>query len=126
MMFELPGKSVKPGDTWPLSIHLISMDQNFKCDSSYHKNSVMLINIENKDGEHIATLKYDIVEFVDGEFMSPFNGSDVKTSMKMTYQGIATFSIEKGRWTLYEGVMSLSSSGIMSSQSTKKISLIAN
>jgi hypothetical protein len=124
MMFELPGKPVKPGGTWPISIYLISMDQNFKCDSSYQKNSVIFNSIEYRNGDHIATLKYDIEEFVDGDFMSPFNSSDVKTSMKMTYQGGAAFSIEKGRWIMYEGVMSLSSTGIMSSQSTQKISLI--
>jgi len=119
MMFELPGKPVKPGDSWPLSINFLSMDQSFACDSSYKKNNVSFISIEDRSGEHIVKLKYDLVEYVTGIFLNS------KTSMKMTYNGIAEFSIEKGRWVMYEGVMGLSSTGMMSSQSTKKFSLIA-
>jgi len=117
IMFELPGKSVKPGDSWPLNTNLLSMDQNFVCDSSYKKNVVSFIGIENRNGERIVNLKYDLVEYVNGAFLNS------NMSMKMTYQGIAQFSIEKGRWITYEGIMGLSSTGMMSSQSTKKISL---
>jgi hypothetical protein len=124
IFFELPGKPVKIGDAWPLNIHLISMDQNFTCDSSYNKNSVTLAGIENKNGEHIANLKYDIAEYVEGSFNSPFDNSKVKTIMKMTFQGVGYFSLEKGRWVVYDGVMSLSSTGMMSSKSTQKLSLI--
>ncbi len=119
LMFELPGRPVKTGDTWSLSINFLSMDQNFTCDSSYRKNTVKLVGVENRNGEHIVNLKYDIVEYVRGAFMS------TKTTMKMTYYGIAGFSLEKGRWTIYEGVMSLTSTGIMTSQTAKRISLIS-
>lgn len=125
MFFELPGRSVKVGDIWPLSINLIAMDQNFTCDSSYRKNKVTLTGIENKGGEHIATIKYDIVEYVEGAFTSPFDHSDIKTTMKMSFQAIAGFSLEKGRWLVYDGVMLVSTTGMMSSQSTQKLSLIA-
>lgn len=125
MFFELPGKPIKIGDSWPVSIHLISMDQNFTCDSSYRKNNVTLIAIENKNGEHIANLKYDIAEYVEGSFNSPFDDSKVKTMMKMTFQGMGYFSLEKGRWVVYDGVMSLSSTGMMASKSTQKLSLVA-
>ena len=118
ILFELPGKPVKVGDTWSLSISLLSMDQNFVCDSSYRKNQVTLISIENKGGEHIVNLGYDVSEYISGSFLK------TKTSMKMMYQGVAGFSLEKGRWVMYDGIMSISSIGIMSSQSTKKISLI--
>jgi hypothetical protein len=124
MFFELPGKPVKVGDTWPLSVHLIAMDQNFTCDSSYRKNIVTLVGIENKNGEHIANLKYDIVEYVEGSFISPFDNAKVKTIMKMTFQAAAYFSLEKGRWVIFDGVMSLSSTGMISSQSAQKLSLI--
>jgi hypothetical protein len=125
MMFELPGKPVKPGDKWPLSIHFISMDQNFICDSSYKRNEVTLVSVENKAGEHIVNLKYDIAEYVMGNFISPFDKNAMKTSMKMTYRGMAGFSLEKGKWVVYDGVMFLSSTGFMSTQTTKKFSLIA-
>jgi hypothetical protein len=119
IFFELPARAVKPGDTWPLSVNFISMDQNFVCDSSYKRNTVKLVGIENKNGEHIATLRYDIEEYVRGVFVN------TNTFMKMSFQGIAGFSLEKGRWVSYDGVMVLSSDGFMTSQTTKKLSLVA-
>ena len=124
IFFELPGKPVKVGDTWSPEIHFLSMDQNFICDSSYRKNNVTVINISNKENEHIVTLKYDIEEYVSGNFTSPFDGKPIKTSMKMTHKALADFSIEKGRWIIYNGIMSISSTGMMTSQSTKRCSLI--
>jgi hypothetical protein len=124
MFFELPGKAIKIGDTWPLSVQFISMDQGFVCDSSYRQNHVKVISIEEKNGEHIVKLKYDIAEYVDGNMNSPFGNNTIKTSMKVTYQAVAAFSIEKGRWITYDGVISSSATGFMSAQSTQKYSLV--
>jgi hypothetical protein len=124
VFFELPGRPVKIGDTWPLTINFLSMDQNFICDSSYRRNNVTVMDIKSINNEHIVTLKYDIIEYVSGDFNSPFNTNSIKTMMKMTYQGIADFSVERGGWAAYNGVMSLSSTGIMTSQTTKRLSLV--
>lgn len=124
-LFELPGKEIKMGDTWSISVNFLSMDQNFVCDSSYKKNNVRVINIEKKNSDNIITLQYDLVEYIHGSFNSPFNKQSVPTTMKMTYKGMADFSIEKGRWVNYNGILSMSASGIMTSQTTKRFSLIA-
>ncbi len=126
VFFELPAKNIKVGDSWALDVHLLSADENFVCDSAFKKNQVTFIAFENINGEHIATLKYDILEYMHGDFKSPMGEGAQKLMMKMTHQAIARFSIEKGRWIFYEGVMSLSSSGMMTSQSTKKLSLLIN
>jgi hypothetical protein len=126
LLFQLPGKQVKIGESWPLDVHLISMDQNFKCDSSYKKNVVSLVGIKKIDGETIAFLKYDIAEYVSGVFMSPFSGTDKKTVMKISFNALSEFSIDKGRWVSYDGIMSLLASGIMNTNTTKKLSLIAD
>jgi hypothetical protein len=124
-LFELPGRSVKLGDTWAIDVHFLSMDQNFKCDSSFRRDIVKVVAINNTGNEHIVTLKYDILEYVSGDFNSPFgNNSPMKTSMKMTHIALANFSIEKGRWISYDGVMALSATGMMAMQTTKKISLV--
>ncbi|MBS1501937.1 MAG: hypothetical protein JST32_07745 [Bacteroidetes bacterium] len=83
-----------------------------------------LLAVEIVNGDHIADLEYDIVEYADGDFKSPFGGESVKTMMKMTYHALARFSIGKGRWILYNGLMSLTSTGFMAQQSTKKFSLV--
>ncbi|MDP9080486.1 MAG: hypothetical protein M3O71_23935 [Bacteroidota bacterium] len=121
--FELPGRPVKTGDTWSVDVHFLSMDQNFTCDSSYRRNSVTIVKTGNNENEHVVTIKYDIEEYVSGNFISPVDEKPVKTSMKMTYKGLADFSTDKGRWLNYNGIMSLSSSGMMSSQSTKRCTL---
>jgi hypothetical protein len=124
LFFELPGRAVSVGDSWPVSVSFISMDQNFICDSSFRTNIVTVTAINDIQNEHIVILKYDIVEFVKGDFSSPFNNTSIKTTMKMTYQAVAQFSIEKGKWLGYDGIMSLSSSGLMDSQTTKKFALV--
>jgi hypothetical protein len=124
IFFELPGKPVKVGDTWSPDVHFLSMDQNFTCDSSSKKNVVTIVKISNNENEHIVTMRYDLEEYVSGNFAYPFDGKQRKTSMKMTHKALAEFSIEKGRWITYNGIMSLTSSGVMGAQSTKRCSLI--
>lgn len=126
MLFQLPGKQVKIGESWPLDIHFISMDQNFRCDSSYHKNMVTLVGIKKINGEEIAVLKYDIEEYVSGDFLSPFEGKDIPSMMKFTYTGLAEFSVDKGRWLLYDGLMALDASGVLNSSQKKKVTLLPN
>jgi hypothetical protein len=126
LLFELPGKRIKQGDTWPVSFNFISTDQSFTCDSSYKKNEVTVLKIENQHGEHIVTLKYDIVEYVIGDFIMPvpMGTTPVKTSMGVSYQAIASFSIEKGKWIGYEGIMKNSATGVISTQSKTRYALI--
>lgn len=127
IFFELPQTPVKVGDTWELDVNLIANDQNFECDSAFKVNKVTLTDLKMENNETIAVLKYEIIEFVDGTFNSPSfmgKGGPTKTMMKFTHQAIAEFSIEKGRWISYDGIMSLEASGIMTSNTKKKFSLI--
>lgn len=125
--FELPTKPVKVGDTWKLDISLIANDQNFKCDSSYKINEVTLTDIKKDKGETIAVIKYNIAEYVTGTLISPsFMGGDgdQKTMMKFTHQAIAEFSVDKGRWISYDGIMSLDATGFMTANKKTKFTLI--
>ncbi len=127
VFFELPGKPIKLGDTWKISTNFIGNDQNFICDSSFFKNEVKLIDIRKIKGETVAVIKYDVQEYVDGTFNMPsmFGESGASSSMmNFEYKGIAEFSIERGKWVSFEGLMSLNSTGIMSSKQKVKYSLI--
>ena len=125
-LFELPGTPVKVGDSWPVEVNFISMDQNFVCDTSYKKNSVTVISITNINGDQIVKLKYDIVEYANGYFNSPFDGKNINTSIKFSHKGTADFSLNQGRWLDYNCIMSTFSTGLMSNQSTETISLLNN
>jgi ABC-type uncharacterized transport system substrate-binding protein len=128
MFFELPSKPVKIGDKWPLEVNLIGNDQNFACDSSYKINEVMLTDIKQINGETIAVLKYNMAEYVKGDFNSVglLGGDDKgkKTMMKFIHQGIAEFSVDKGRWLSYDGIMSLEATGVMTANTKTKFTLI--
>jgi hypothetical protein len=125
-MFQLPGKPVKVGDWWPIDVNFIEMDQSFVCDSSFKKNKVTVTDISDINNEHVVTLKYDIVEFITGDFISPFDNKPIQTTMTYSHQGIAHFSIERGRWLDYNCIMSNISTGAVSSQIETRISLTPN
>ena len=38
IFFELPKKEVSVGDTWPLAVNLISMDQHFTCETQHNND----------------------------------------------------------------------------------------
>lgn len=128
IFFQLPANPVKIGDKWSLDINLIANDQNFECDSAYKINEVTLTDTKKVKGETVAVLKYNIIEYVNGDFNSPSfsrnNGRKKKTIMKFSHQGIAEFSIDKGRWITYDGIMSLEASGVMTANKKTKFTLI--
>jgi hypothetical protein len=127
LLFELPENPVKTGDSWELDIHLISNDHNFICSEATRKNNVTLVKVEEIDSEKIAILKYDISEYVKGDFTKPAfmgsSGGPVETTVKSTHSAIAKFSIDKGRWISYDGIMSVESTGFMKSSGKTKFSL---
>lgn len=131
MLFQLPGKPVKVGDTWEVGTNLISMDQNFKCDSSFRKNEAKVSSVEKIKDDQVVTIYYNIEEFVAGSFSMPFpqpgqgiKNNVVETSMKMTYKATARFSIKRGRWLSYDGVLKTVNDGLMSGHSSMKYALM--
>lgn len=128
IFFELPTKPVQIGDSWELDLNLIANDQNFECDSSFKFNKVTMVDIRKVHGENIAVLKYDIIEYVKGNFTMPsfgdISGGQTETMMKFTHKAVGEFSIEKGRWISYDGIMTLVASGIMTANKKTKFTLI--
>jgi hypothetical protein len=114
VLFELPNRKVEIGEKWKLNVSLIEMDQNFVCDSLSKENTVYVEQIIEKDGDKIAVLKYNINEYVIGDFNNPIGGmfgmeTDKKTFMKISHSATGHFSIFKGKWINYEGVMEVES-----------------
>ena len=114
VLFELPNRKVEIGEKWKLNISLIQMDQNFVCDSLSKENSVYIEQIIEKDGDKIAVIKYNIREYVIGDFGNPLGGifgieTDKKTFMKIAHIATGYFSILKGKWINYEGEMEVES-----------------
>lgn len=128
LFFQLPTEPVKIGDKWPLTTHLINNDHNFQCDSAYYKNEVSLVDINTVEGVTIATITYDIVEYVQGRVktISVFQGDfeEVLTKMSFSYQATAEFSIDQGRWITYDGILSLTSSGALTVSKKTRYALL--
>ena len=129
LFFQLPTTPVKIGDKWSLDINLIANDQSFECDSAYKINEVTLTDIKNVNGETVAVLKYRIEEYVNGDFNLPSffgngGGGKKETMMKFSHRGIAEFSVSRGRWITYDGIMSLEATGLMTANKKTKFTLI--
>lgn len=101
LLFELPSKSVKIGDTWAIDVQFNIINMDFTCDSVFKKNEVKLIDIKKQEHDTIAVLEYDIQEFITGRFQASPENSIYET----TYKAIAEFSLSKGRWLSYNGKM---------------------
>lgn len=139
IFFELPGKPVSIGDTWELrNLALISNDQNFICKEAERTNQVELVEILTTESDTVAVLNYTIREYVSGTFRmkNPFENITSKNedadqfaneltktsavSIDYSFNGTAKFSITKGKWLSYNGIVSAKSLGIMGNNSTKQ------
>jgi hypothetical protein len=114
ILFELPNKSVKIGEPWKLNMSMIEMDQHFICDSLNRVNKVFIEQLLETNDDTVAVVKYNISEYVDGNFNNPLadlfgkkpNG---KIYMSISYTATGHFSISKGKWISYEGEMEIDS-----------------
>lgn len=124
LLFELPNKKVKIGEKWKLDVRFIEMDQNFFCDSTSTENSVYIEKIIKNGNEQIAVIKYDLSEYVIGDFTNQMGGifgnqKNKKTFMKMSHIATGNFSITQGKWITYEGITEIESNFLMSAGKTK-------
>jgi len=106
-----------------LKMKRVESEKEDESDSAYRVNEVTLIDLKESDGERIAVLQYNIKEFVTGSFNSPFSDGAVTKNMEMTHRAIGEFSVDKGRWISYNGVMSVVSGGLMDNNSKNNMSL---
>jgi len=124
VFFQLPSHPVSIGDKWEIDLNWITTDHNFKCDSMNRVNEVELIGIKNVNNDTIAVLKYKNYERIIGNFNIPFANETVPTMFDMRYDAICEFSISKGRWRSYSGILSYISTGYQNAEYKQKYALI--
>ncbi|MBN1646829.1 MAG: hypothetical protein JW874_02235 [Spirochaetales bacterium] len=126
MLLELPENRVNIGDTWSIDIDFIENDQTFICSNSDRKNTVTLLDLREEDEDTVAVIKYDIHESVSGTFPGATFGLDmdiVEVTISIGFRGLAEFSLGKGMWLRYEGIMDMENKGLQDSRSVRKISM---
>ncbi|MGV0967206.1 hypothetical protein [Empedobacter falsenii] len=114
ILFSLPNKEVEIGEKWKLNLNLIEMDQNFVADNTSNQNTVYIEKIIHQNNDQIAVIKYDINEYVLGDFNTPMAEmfgmkNNEKIYMKTSFIATGYFSLLKGKWTNYEGEMEIDS-----------------
>ena len=127
LLFELPKKPVAVGDSWPLEVNFISNDQNFVCTESKKWGKAELVGLEQENGETVAVIRYDFGEMVKGDFVMPAlseKGEGKPLSMNFTRHAVARFSVDRGRWIVYDGLMALLAEGMMNSDQKTKLTLL--
>ncbi len=123
LFFELPDKEIKKGDVWSLKgLNYIQYGNTFNCNKAKKVNEVKLIDIIKRNGETIALIEYNIYEYVDGNI--DLIGHKTPSSMSVRFWAKGKFSVEKGKWISYNGLLSIESTGMMNSKSKQKLELI--
>lgn len=130
IFFELPPAPVKEGGIWELKdLNFISNDHHFVCERATRRNLVKLSEIKVERGDTIAVLDYDLYEYVSGAFHMPnqlFNEEEtgpVETTMDFKCKARAEFSVGKGRWLSFQGVMSVDAAGALEAKQRQKFAL---
>lgn len=124
MYFELPNSPVKIGDTWSINVSYLQFDQSFVCKSADRKNNVELVDVLKDKNDTIVVFKYDISESASGYLKNPMTNEKIETSLSMSFNGIAEFSVNKGRWIKYNGILETTQKGMMSGSNKQKLALI--
>lgn len=124
MFFELPAKPVKIGDSWNLNVSYLQYDQSFVCKSSDRINNVELIDILKNKKDTIVVFKYNISESASGFIKNPMNKQKIETALSMSFNGIAEFSVNNGRWINYNGILETTQKGMMTGSSKQKLVLL--
>lgn len=124
MFFELPNKPIKLGDSWSLNVSYLQFDQSFVCESAKKTNNVELIDILKENSDTIVIFKYNISESASGYMKNPLNNENIETALSIKFDGIAEFSVTKGCWITYNGILETTQKGMLSGSSKQKLALI--
>lgn len=124
MYFQLPDKPIRIGDSWSLDVSYLQFDQSFVCKSADRTNNVELIDILKEKNDTIVVLKYNIAEKANGYMKNPMNNEKIETSLSVSYNGIAEFSVNKGRWLKYNGILETTQKGMVTGSNKQKLALI--
>lgn len=124
IFFQLPEKPVSIGDSWSIDMQWFGTNFSFDCDSANHHNKVTLSNIKILNKDTIATIKYDLHEYLLGNIHNVWNNEVKKSEMIMDFNGICEFNLSKGKWKTYNAVMTLNFTGFQNIKQKFRYSLI--
>lgn len=126
LLFGLPGKPVKVGDTWPIDLVCIYTDASqFTVKKSEKDNRVTFTEVgRTAEGRPIAVLEYEIVELLEGDQTIPvFSKEPVPGSFTCNVSGRGEFLIDEGRWKQFSAVFTIKVTGIVTSDITQSFTL---
>jgi hypothetical protein len=124
LFFQLPEVNVKVGDTWSIDLQWLGTDFTFDCDSANRFNQVSLVEINVVEKDTIAKIKYDIHEYILGDFKPVWNNEAIESEMSMDYDGICEFNVSEGKWISFNAIMTLKSTGFQNISQKFRYSLI--
>jgi len=117
IFFKLPDSPVKIGESWSIPVNFIELSNGFVATKAERINKVTLYKISNDaNKETLAGIFYNISETVEGYFESFFSKEKVPTSVTISFLGYGDFSINKGIWKKFSGMLTTDGTGMMSKQ----------
>jgi hypothetical protein len=114
MLFGLPDSPISVGDQWHLPIYMIELGNGFIVDQAKRLNNACLIKLEpQNDGDELAHIVYTLYESVEGYYeLKPIpNITPPPFGLRATYLAYGVFSVKKGNWLRYAGILEFKGSG---------------
>lgn len=125
LLFELPQKPVKVGDSWSLHANLLGMGVSIRPIEAHRTNRATLLSVKKSaSGERIATIYTCISETFRGIQSSPYQPKDKTLIWQIGFVGYGEFLIDKGRWKQYVGRMVFNTSGFMTRKTQSRFELL--
>jgi len=125
LMFQLPKKPVKVGDSWSLDdVNFIRLSHGFICKKAQRVNRVRLVSLSPADeGDRTAVLEYVVAESVDGKFRHQMMPKSQPVSYTFSFIARGEFLVGKGAWRSFVGEMRITATGKTDAEVTKRIAM---
>ncbi len=128
LYFQLPGKPVKVGDSWPVDTICVragSDPAQFVVETSERESQVTFMGVsKTATDEPVAVLDYHITERLTGKQSIPALAKEpVQGSFDCVGSGQGEFLIEQGRWKNFSFEFVVQTTGLMSSTLTQSFAL---
>ncbi len=111
ILLEMPPERMKVGDEWSFQLRHVT-DLMLQKDKVDEKVVVKLVKLEEKNGQVLAHLRYDIRVKIRGKWMK-LSPKPIRQTFTTSFKGRGVFDATLGSWRSFKGRFSRSGRGLM-------------
>lgn len=123
LFFQFSNSPVRLNEPWSIPVNLIEFGPNFRTDEQKRISKVSIIEIKNTQTSKIATVFYNIAEYVKGGFLIGTENKFAPQTIMVSFIAVGQFDINKSIWKSYRGYLIGKQQGMISQSQTKLYAL---